>query len=106
MVRQLRQCVRHRLPYRTVGRQVRRPCSAARLDRRPGRESLEARAVKTAVPGPVISGSARDANVPELGMVPAEYGLARCNESDSYAGADRSEEHTSELQSRFDLVCR
>ena len=81
--------MRHRLPYGTVDRQVRRPCSAACLDRRPGRESLEARAVKTAVPGPVISGSARDANVPELGMVPAEYGLARCNETDSYAGADR-----------------
>src|SRR5207249_5362938 len=29
-----------------------------------------------------------------------------CAERDQYFGLNRSEEHTSELQSRFDLVCR
>src|SRR5436305_211289 len=45
--------------------------------------TASARRAPASVPTP------RDANVPELGVVPAEYGLARCNETDSYAGADR-----------------
>src|SRR5699024_11202189 len=33
-------------------------------------------------------------------------GLPDCSSPDGKRGLDRSEEHTSELQSRFDLVCR
>src|SRR5690349_24256237 len=33
-------------------------------------------------------------------------GLARANDTDIRRAGDRSEEHTSELQSRRDLVCR
>src|SRR5699024_11021410 len=47
---------------------------------------------------------------PEIGWVPFEPTQGFTNEADFYENSedvdDRSEEHTSELQSRFDLVCR
>src|SRR5207249_8660163 len=38
--------------------------------------------------------------------VRGQRGTARCTRATPGAWAGRSEEHTSELQSRFDLVCR
>src|SRR5699024_12185674 len=37
---------------------------------------------------------------------PRPTGLSRASATDTCASCNRSEEHTSELQSRFDLVCR
>src|SRR5437868_10638766 len=45
--------------------------------------------------------------VTESTLAAGEKGAKKAEEADSYrAQLDRSEEHTSELQSRFDLVCR
>src|SRR5699024_12697091 len=51
-----------------------------------------------------LVGQPRDADPPELSS--AGRRRAQTREGELYARGVRSEEHTSELQSRFDLVCR
>src|SRR5438067_6102002 len=50
--------------------------------------------------------SARRALIAGLGLIGGSIGLALRSRGWHVAFFDRSEEHTSELQSRFDLVCR
>src|SRR5438067_3904780 len=47
-------------------------------------------------------GDAQDHSARPIGVQPSQEG----GEGKRDRGGDRSEEHTSELQSRFDLVCR
>src|SRR5699024_12215127 len=57
------------------------------------------------LPEPPDSGRDRARAGDERDATPAQI-LLRRSDGDIEAHIDRSEEHTSELQSRFDLVCR
>src|SRR5690606_41845305 len=51
-------------------------------------------------------GSAASANTSSVGSTPPAYRASRPDAPPSPSGEGRSEEHTSELQSRENLVCR
>src|SRR5207249_6689372 len=70
------------------------------------RHGLRVRRCRIAViPGDGIGPEVIDAALGPIERAAAKHGVTLELERLPY-GADRSEEHTSELQSRFDLVCR
>src|SRR5699024_11697686 len=71
-----------------------RACATRRSDQSPGRK------VKPSLRGRLFSLPPDRGAAPDPGV----FGPERSGHSGS--GHERSEEHTSELQSRFDLVCR